>query len=272
MGGGETEGTAGRPESVRPPSAEELERKWLNASWYDPLRDPSNLYDGLNHRLSRAISWLRRAEQEVEDCDAKFIFCWIAFNAMYGRWGLPSGLRDDDYESERATFEKYLQKVSGLESERISDVMRNLSSEIASLLDNKYVFEPFWKHHNGLSEYSDWEQRFRKRKRERESAPWYKRTETTLCQLFDRLYALRNQLLHGGATWDSSVNRHQVTAGAKIMAALTPHFIDVMIRHPDGPQPVRDGVAAGAHAGGWGAPRYPVVREVGPQSGWTNGA
>ena len=247
MSSGETEGTAGRPESVRPPSAEELESKWLNASWYDPLRDPSNPYDGLNHRLSRAVSWLGRAEKETEDLDAAFIFCWIAFNAMYFQPG---------YEPEKDVFEKYLKKVSCLESERISDVVRNLSSKIESLLDNKYVFEPFWKYHNGLSEYSDWEQRFRKRKRERESAPWYKKTETTLCQLFDRLYALRNQLLHGGATWDSSVNRHQVTVGAKIMTTLTPHFIDVMIRHPDG----------------WGAPRYPVVREVGPQSGWKNGA
>ena len=45
--------------------------------------------------------------------------------------------------------------------------------------------------------------------------------------LFDRLYVLRNQLVHGGATWNSSVNRGQVKAGAEILAFLVPVFVDV---------------------------------------------
>ncbi len=40
---------------------------------------PSNM--GL--RVHRAISWIGRAEQEVDDHDARFIFLWIAFNAAY---------------------------------------------------------------------------------------------------------------------------------------------------------------------------------------------
>jgi hypothetical protein len=32
--------------------------------------------------------------------------------------------------------------------------------------------------------------------------------------MFDRLYTLRNQLLHGGATWNGAVNRAQITQGA----------------------------------------------------------
>ena len=41
---------------------------------------------------------------------------------------------------------------------------------------------------------------------------------------------------------------------ARIMASLAPHFIDVMIEHPNA---------------GLGSPRYPVVREEAPLSGWT---
>lgn len=126
--------------------------------------------------------------------------------------------------------------------------MQNLSAHVEELLDNQYVFEPFWKH------LSHWKQLFRTAKKKRERRAFNKKTEITLAHLFDRLYVLRNQLLHGSATWNSSVNRPQVTPGAKIMATLVPHFIDVMIRHPDG---------------GWGAPRYPVVEETGPRSGWT---
>ena len=36
-------------------------------------------------RLHRAISWLKRAEQEAGDHDARFIFLWIAFNAAYAQ-------------------------------------------------------------------------------------------------------------------------------------------------------------------------------------------
>ena len=79
------------------------------------------------------------------------------------------------------------------------------------------------------------------------------KAKKVLCNLFDRLYTLRNQLLHGGATWNSSMNRDQVESGGRIMSCLVPHFIDVMIEHPDA---------------GWGTPRYPPVREEGPLSGF----
>ena len=40
--------------------------------------------------------------------------------------------------------------------------------------------------------------------------------------IFDRLYVLQNQILHGGATWSGSVNRDQVRDGAAIMGFLVP--------------------------------------------------
>jgi len=69
-------------------------------------------------------------------------------------------------------------------------------------------------------------------------------TAEILSLVFDRLYVLRNQLVHGGATWNSRVNRDQVRDGAAILAFLMPVFVDVMMDHPD-----ED----------WGRPFYPVV-------------
>ena len=51
--------------------------------------------------------------------------------------------------------------------------------------------------------------------------------------VFDRLYVLRNQLVHGGATWNSSVNRAQVRDGTAILAALLPSLIETMVDHPE---------------------------------------
>ena len=50
--------------------------------------------------------------------------------------------------------------------------------------------------------------------------------------VFDRLYVLRNQLVHGGATWNSSVNRAQVRDGAAILGFLLPVFVDLMMDNP----------------------------------------
>jgi hypothetical protein len=62
--------------------------------------------------------------------------------------------------------------------------------------------------------------------------------------VFERGYVLRNQLVHGGATWNSGVNRDQVQQVAAVIDFLLPIFIDIMMDNP-----TRD----------WGRPFYPVV-------------
>jgi hypothetical protein len=59
-----------------------------------------------------------------------------------------------------------------------------------------------------------------------------------------RLYVLRNQLIHGGATWNGSVNRHQVRDCANLLGKLVPIVIEIMMDHPE-------------HD--WGVATYPVI-------------
>jgi hypothetical protein len=59
------------------------------------------------------------------------------------------------------------------------------------------------------------------------------RTSRILYLVFDRLYVLRNQLVHGGATYDGGVNRSQVKDGAEILKHLIPLFVDIMMDHPE---------------------------------------
>lgn len=57
-------------------------------------------------------------------------------------------------------------------------------------------------------------------------------TEGVLYEVFVRLYTLHNQLMHGGATWNSSVNRAQVGDGRRLLAQVLPVMLGVMMNHP----------------------------------------
>ena len=71
-----------------------------------------------------------------------------------------------------------------------------------------------------------------------------KNTERVLNELFDRLYVLRNQIIHGGSTWAGAINRAQVRDGAEILGSLIPVFVDLMMDNPVHP---------------WKEPIFPVV-------------
>ena len=51
--------------------------------------------------------------------------------------------------------------------------------------------------------------------------------------VFNPLYVLRNQLVHGGATWSSCVNRQQVKDRATILGTRLPVVVDLMLAHPE---------------------------------------
>ena len=56
---------------------------------------------------------------------------------------------------------------------------------------------------------------------------------TVLSVVLSRIYTLRNQLIHGGATWNSAVNRDQVRDCGNLMGKLVPIVIEIMLDHPE---------------------------------------
>jgi hypothetical protein len=62
--------------------------------------------------------------------------------------------------------------------------------------------------------------------------------------VLNRLYTLRNQLMHGGATWGGKVNREQLRDCTRLLGNLVPVIIGLMMDNPDTP---------------WGDAVYPVV-------------
>ena len=195
----------------------------------------------LGLRVHRCLSWLNRAEQAGDDGDSVFIFLWISFNAAYA-----AEILESTSNGQRSAFDGYFANLikMDIDSRIYNAVWEQFPQAIRVFLDNRYVFQPFWKHQNKFKGYEDWEDRFNAARRRFNLALVNKDTKIVLSMLFDRLYVLRNQLVHGGATWNSSVNRDQVKDGARILAFLVPIFVDLMMDNPEN---------------NWGTPYYPVV-------------
>jgi hypothetical protein len=179
-------------------------------------------------RIHRAISWLARAEAEAGDPDAQFVFLWIAFNAAYAReLGLEKSARDE--------LEAFFAQLLAMDTDkRLAKLLfEQFSGPIRTLIQNKFVFEPFWKALREHDASGRWESHFTTSSGTATRALLHGRTDVLLSVVFDRLYVLRNQLVHGGATWNSSVNREQVKDGARILLAMVPAMIDLMLDHPE---------------------------------------
>jgi len=104
---------------------------------------------------------------------------------------------------------------------------------ISMPMENRYVFEPFRRALREHDASNRWEEKFAGSKKAAMAAVMNGETGTVLSIVFDRLYVLRNQLIHGGATWNSQVNRAQVKDGAHILFFIVPALIALMIDHPD---------------------------------------
>jgi hypothetical protein len=192
----------------------------------------------LSLRVHRALSWLNRAEQ-CDDYDGRFIFLWIAFNAAYAK---ETG---EDRTPDVRLLGEFLAQLVKLDTpnQLYSIVWHQYSGPIRLLLNNQFVFQPYWDFQNGHPHSENWEARFTKARKDSESALSRLNTVKVLSILFSRLYTLRNQLIHGGATFGGKVNRQQVTDGARLLSHIVPCIMTIMMDNAQYP---------------WGEACYPV--------------
>ena len=180
-------------------------------------------------RMHRALSWLDRAEKESEDPDAGFIFYWVSFNANYS-------MEQEDARdlSEVERFKQYFELIvrCDVQKQIYNLVWQNFTNEIRAILENEYIFSVFWKSKRKNNEHG-WKQSFDDSKIVVAKALAKTDTVLLLQVLFSRLYTLRNQLVHGNATWNGSVNRDQVNNGYRVLSKLQPVFLSIMMEHPD---------------------------------------
>ena len=214
-----------------------LDYKTLKAQ-HRKLRDA--LPGAVSIRVHRALSWVKAANESGQ-LDTKFIFLWIAFNAIYAREMDPA----EDF-SEKGLFCSFLKRLESLDADSLvfGIVWQNYSGKIRLFIDNPYVSRPFWDFHTGRISEEEWKRKFDRSCRAAKHALAVKDTVTFTSILFERLYMLRNQLIHGGATWNSKVNRAQVRDGSRILEQIVPATICIVMENPAEP---------------WGDPCFPPI-------------
>lgn len=202
-----------------------------------------NFEEDFTIRIHRALSWLQRAEKESEpvDDDAKFIFLWISFNAAYA-----NPLSESINIRERKKFLKFFTTALRLnENDIYNYIWKRFSNEIKGILGNEFISSDFWWSLETGDNLNLQKALTKSQESVNEAIPNKKNTIKILKELFDRLYVLRNQLMHGGATWNGKVNRHQVKDCTRLLESLVPIFIKIMMDNPEAD---------------WGPIAFPVIK------------
>lgn len=196
----------------------------------------------LSIRVHRALSWLNKAEQ-CEDDDSKFTFLWIAFNSAYAQ--------EIDHTlgfGEKGLYKEFLAKLVELDTNQLlyKTVWENYSGSIRHILNNEYILAAFWSYHSGRVSESEWKKSRSNAISAANFALSNSDTVAVLSIVFNRLYVLRNQIIHGGATFGSKANRKQLKECTQVLESIVPIIISLMM---DGCNQL------------WGEPVYPLVQD-----------
>ena len=181
-------------------------------------KDRRDANQAFSIRVWRGLSWLERAEG-LQDIEGKFISLWIAFNAIYGH------LQDDGMNaSDRGSWQEFLAGIVKADTEdQLGQIMWADQRNILRLVDNKYLFRPFW-----LGQ-ADAEDKLARSRRQVMVLLQQRSAVGVFQALFERLYVLRQQVFHGAATWGSKLNRPYLKSGTALLERIIPAMIDIII-------------------------------------------
>jgi hypothetical protein len=171
---------------------------------------------GIELRERRATSWTERAEGGL---DTRFIFLWIAFNALYGQ---AHYRKPDASRSEIGDIRKFLAVMSRIDR-RIAAIPRenDLRSAISELLADKYLHDCCWKVWDAEGVRS-------RPARELIVPGCNEKHDDEVVQVFKRLYVLRKQLFHGCSTDGSTKNRPSLRAAVPVLARFVRVLLEVL--------------------------------------------
>jgi len=188
------------------------QKEWLNTGH---AHHPTNI------RFHRACSWLQRVGEIRDDevLDHLLLSLWTAFNALYGQW---NGERQEPV-SDVECWQHFLDRMLELARGELIEAQLTGHNKLAmTFFDDEYLSRFFWQ--------KPTDKRAKRVRRTRVDAQmWYAEKNWTMVleRLFERIYLLRCQLVHGASTYDSSYNRIAIRRCSQMMEHLLRTFLRV---------------------------------------------
>ncbi len=175
-------------------------------------------------RCYRCTSWLKKAadciKKDPDDLDAAFVFCWIAFNALYGQ---PIYLKkQDERRGDWNDILRFLGFAKKYGAVSVESAVCNAEEDIEKIRNNQFLCKQCWVR---------WSEKKLFSKEQRLSELCREGSRDILLDLFHRLYVLRNQIFHGCSSDRSTKNRESILPAVTVMRALVPVFRETVRHH-----------------------------------------
>jgi len=186
---------------------------------------------GLEDRLQRADSWLQAAAALRPDQQHEaFIFLFIAFNCLYGR---------RQYEGDDAQigkdFDEFFKKLRVLHEHDVADGGAALKKAVAAarrdgaiLIRDKFLSNRYWRGGSSVA----LQKQLNRDAGAVEEALALGSYDLFLDLTFRRVSVLRNQIMHGCATYGPrSYGQASLAKGLRFLKVMVPAFYDLAKRY-----------------------------------------
>ncbi|RKG36074.1 hypothetical protein D7V21_00290 [Acinetobacter guerrae] len=187
----------------------------------------SSLSKGVDLRLQRALSWVKQAGQLNGELEAKLLYHWIGFNALY---------LDEielSYSQKLQRLSLFLTRLVDLDHE--GKIMHNLSSKLDSsmqiFLESPYLSYHFWQFQHRQLDEAQWQEYRIQEKTQLKNAIQASSNAEILNFIFARIAMLQTQMSLGGMVNRSQVFRQLIDSACQILTTLLPIFMYIMLEH-----------------------------------------
>ena len=170
-------------------------------------------------RFHRACSWIDRVEKQ--ELTADLVSLWIAFNALYGQWD--EKLREP--KGERESWRRFVDRIAAIDRQgHLVDALEQHKRLVVALCEDPFISANFWNNPN-------YDRRRQPKKKVFIVREWYreKRWAMVLDEVFERIYLMRCQLVHGAATYGSKLNRKSLKHCVMMLRQLLPVVMLVLV-------------------------------------------
>nr|WP_290443915.1 hypothetical protein [Acinetobacter sp. S4400-12] len=178
-----------------------------------------------NLRVQRGLSWLKKSIELDQELEFKFISLWISFNSIHAHEGAANPEQHCLYQFLEQLCQKDVdQKLSHI-------VWEKYSQPILSLLDSPYTDQGFWDYRHHKISLQSCQEALAQQKSQLQQTLQERNLSKILFAIFNRLSTLHQQMLQGGTTCHSALNRKQLQDGCRVLAALMPVFIHILLEN-----------------------------------------